>query len=737
MKFKRLHALAGAGLAAISTYAWACTDFGCSPSWTLSSSGPSCASLAVLAPGNDSRVNLLLMLRAKAGLKMPAGAYPLHDYDTQGFGHTFIDWGLLKSGLFPQPAEADYDPDAPVPPSGATLAFLAALDKAKNLSAGEKAALGNLRKALDGYSLGLTDWQNKKRWADNAAAYGSTSGVEDPGTAPAKPGFDIPVSSAVGRAYLAYLKAADAFGEEKWDEARAGFAALGNAPDPWVRETATYLIGRTLLRQALAETYDADGWGEQLGKIDKSRVEAGEMALAAYLKAFPQGTYAASARGLQRRALWLKGDRDGLARSYAALLGAADAASEDAVALVEEIDNKLLFYPGRDPAAQGPLLLATLDLVRMRNWTETEYNYDEDTGKTTEKPVRVEAGITQAEIDAQAPAFAADPALFGLIQASYAYYVAQDYRKVLSLIPDDARRSAYDTLTLSRQVLRGNALAALGDHNEEGFWRELLGGATDKWQRPTVELGLAMAMERKGKVAEALGRASPLEDVMVRKVLLSHSAGADTLRDVATNTARPLEERDAALFTLLYKQLTRGDYAGFVASRALVRKDAGNEEGLWGFIDQEKIPLGLFSKGRWSDGYACPDVTQTARKLAAAPQDPSARLCLGDFLRLNGFDGFTALDDDPGKGELGGMTRDFKGRPLARGTIYEGLIANKAAPANERAYALYRMVRCYAPSGSNGCGGNDVEVAQRKAWFQQLKREYPKSVWARKLEYYW
>ena len=767
MKFKPLHALAGAGLAAISTYAWACTDFGCSPNWTLSASGPGCASLAVLAPGNDSRVNLLLMLRAKAGLKMPSGAYPQHDYDTQAFGHTFIDWGLLKNGLFPQPAEADYDPDAPVPPSGATLAFLAALDQAKNLPAAERQALGDLRKALDGYDHGLSEWQNRKRWADEGAAYaaareaaeaaaavaavGSESPASDPsyaeatasasldapGPAPVKPSFDIPVTSAAGRAYLAYLKSADAFNAEKWDEARAGFAALGKAPDPWLREVSTYLIGRTLLRQALAESYDDDGWSEQLDKIDKSRVEAGETALAAYLKAFPQGAYAASARGLQRRALWLKGDREGLAKAYAALLGATDAASEDALTLVEEIDNKLLFYPGRDPAAQGPLLLATLDLVRMRNWTETEYNYDEDTGKTTEKPVKIEARITQAEIDAQAQAFAAEPALYGLIQASYAYYVAQDYRKVLALIPDDARRSAYDTVGLSRQVLRGNALAALGDRNEEGFWRELLGGATDKWQRPTIELGLAMAMERKGKVAEALGRASPLEDVMVRKVLLTHSAGADTLHDVATNSARPQEERDAALFALLYKQLTRGDYAGFVANRPLVRKDADTDSGLWGFIDQEQIPLGLFSKGRWSDGYACPDITQTARKLAAAPQDPSARLCLGDFLRLNGFDGFAALDDDPGKGELGGMARDFKGRPLARGTIYEGLIANKAVPANERAYALYRMVRCYAPSGNNGCGGNDVEVAQRKAWFQQLKREYPKSVWARKLEYYW
>jgi hypothetical protein len=30
-----------------------------------------------------------------------------------------------------------------------------------------------------------------------------------------------------------------------------------------------------------------------------------------------------------------------------------------------------------------------------------------------------------------------------------------------------------------------------------------------------------------------------------------------------------------------------------------------------------------------------------------------------------------------------------------------------------------------------------VPVAQRKAWFLRLKREYPSSRWAQELKYYW
>jgi hypothetical protein len=698
MRFKRFYALAGVGLAAISGIAWACSDYSCSPSWTLASAGRECADLAVLGPGNDTRVNLLLLLRAKAGLRMPETAYPKHDYETQGFGRTFIDWNMLNSGIWPQPEgeeEAGDDAAAPIPVNAATTAFLGALARAKGLPEGEKLLLTGLRNTV-------------------------SEGAELPS--------DAVVTSAAGKSYLAYLKAAQAFNGERWSEAHAGFAALSGASDPWLREVSAYLTGRTLLRQALAESYESDGWREQLDKVSKARVEAGEAALTAYLKAYPNGTWAASARGLQRRALWLKGDQKGLAGAYAALLGKADAGNEDSAKLIEEIDNKLLFYDGRDPAAQGPLLLATLDLLQMRSYSADPYAED----KQDFAPK-----LTEADLAAQAPAFAGDSALYGLLRASHAFYVGKDPRKVLTLIPDDAKKPGYDTIAFSRQVLRGLALAALQDRNEEGFWRELLSGATDKWQRPAVELGLAMAMERKGAVAAALGKDSVLRDVMVRKVLLTHSAGPATLREVALNPARPVEERDAALFTLLYKQLTRGDYAGFVANRSLVRADADSESGLWSFLDQETIPLGLFAKGRWANDYPCGAINQTAQKLAANASDPAARLCLGEFLRLNGFDGFDALDDSPGKHALGGVAREFKGKALDRASIYQGLIANRATPTNERAYALYRMVYCYAPSGINDCGGTNVELPQRRAWFQQLKREYPRSVWARKLEHYW
>jgi hypothetical protein len=102
----------------------------------------------------------------------------------------------------------------------------------------------------------------------------------------------------------------------------------------------------------------------------------------------------------------------------------------------------------------------------------------------------------------------------------------------------------------------------------------------------------------------------------------------------------------------------------------------------------------------------------------------------------NGFDEIS-LDSQPPADQLGSTPTRFAGKPYSRLEAYKGIMASTTATAEDKAYALYRAVRCYAPSGSNSCGGPGVELPQRRAWFQKLKRDYPKSRWAQELQYYW
>jgi hypothetical protein len=69
--------------------------------------------------------------------------------------------------------------------------------------------------------------------------------------------------------------------------------------------------------------------------------------------------------------------------------------------------------------------------------------------------------------------------------------------------------------------------------------------------------------------------------------------------------------------------------------------------------------------------------------------------------------------------------------------LYQQVIADGSAPATERSYALFRAINCFASSGYNHCGSEEIPKEERKRWFNTLKQSYAGSVWAKQLKYYW
>lgn len=656
----------------------------------------------MLSPGNDTRVNLLLLQRDRKGLRMDGLVYPKLGWEDLELGHTFLNWHVLRWTLIPDEAGGTgaYDGTICISLSAGTSDFVDALEENSRISDAERAVLANARKRLEATCSAGEARDGLTAWPDE-------------------------VTSVPAREFLRYLKAADSFYASRWDEALRDFTGLMSATDPWVAEAAAYMVGRTQLNLVQAGAFDVYGDFVESAKPDPAALKRTDDAFAAYRARYPRGRYAASAAGLQRRLLWLGHDLRSLSRAYADELGRAEGVA--ALDLVQEIDNKLLFADGAEEVVEDPLLLATLDLLVLRRG-----DADDAIGR-----VAPANALSAGKLAAQAPHFAASPGLFEYLTASHAFYIGHDMPRVLALIPDDARQEGYGPLAFSRQMLRGMALAALKDRDEERFWRDLLDGADRLYQRPLVELALALNFERSNRVAAMFAPDSPILDTTIRERVLQYSASAPVLRVQAKAAGRPAHERDVALFTLLYKQLSRGSYAGFVADVARVPKEA-NTSAYLGDFQRGDIPVGLFSAGRWTGGnFGCPTLRETARRLAQDPRAIRARLCLGEFYRLNGFDRFETLDSYPDAEELGGAKHDFPGAPLSRGAIYTAIIADPKATAQERAYALYRAVNCYAPSGYNSCGGEDVKESVRRDWFLRLKREFPKSEWARKLRFYW
>ena len=701
----------GLALFGAAGVAWACADVSCQPTWRLGSPAYQCAGQAAISPGNDTRINLLLLMRSLTKAAVKGTAVAQATGDERQFGQTFMSWQGMRAAFWPKPAlpaDGTSGRSSNCTPPGD---FLAQLADERGLPPADREALTRLRAKV---GCGAVTW-------------------------------DAAVTSATGREYLAYLKAADAFYAGDWVTARQGFASLTHAHGKWVAETAAYMPIRIGLRAAVAK---ATG---QYGDFDATKVDAAGVAearatIAAYLKAWPQGRYANSARALTRRVLWLEGNSAGLAHIYEHLLTTTPGEHEAAADLAEEIDLRVFGQDTGESAdaltalantGDTPLLLAVADLKRMR--------HDETDPKENGKLFPLSA----ADLAAQAGQFRDNAELAGLLQATRAWYAGEAPGTILTTIPDAARGTSFTPLAFSRQTLRGMALARARDRNEAGFWRDLINGANPLYQRPLVELGLAVRWQHDGQWDQIFAAASPIQDATTRETLMLTVAPPAILRTEARDAARPPHERDIARFTLLYKDLSHAAYGDFGSDVALVPADANLDGGLYSLPRQDRVPVGLFARGNWSDGFPCPPLAGTAAALARSPGDRKAQLCLGDFWRLNGFDSFVLFDKDSHGDALGSGPDAFPGKPVYRDAIYAAIIADRQAAPDIRAYALYRAVMCYAPAGYNGCGqpvrdAADLAAAQakipktmRKAWYNELKATYPDSPWAKSLRYYW
>ena len=293
-------------------------DYGCYPAWKLPSRDFDCADRAVLSPGNDSRVNLFYLLRDRQGLGSTGAKRPTDSWNDGFYGSAFFDWRQLRGTFYPavatDEAGGDYAGSRCVSLASGGQAFAAAMTANAKLSAWEREQLLMARGGLV-----------RRCQATGAEATGWPANVK----------------SAPGREFLGYLQAADAFYGEQWDAARQGFATLRSARDPWVAETAAYMLGRTELNAAQAAAFDEYGSFAGPAKVDTAALARASAGLQDYLKRYARGRYAASAGGLRRRTLWLAGDAAALSREYERLLAAIPGGQKGAADRVEaDVDQR-------------------------------------------------------------------------------------------------------------------------------------------------------------------------------------------------------------------------------------------------------------------------------------------------------------------------------------------------------------------------------------------------------------
>ncbi len=692
-----------AGLTAIgwSSSAAASGDAGCEPDWyATTASFNGCDNSPMMQPGNDTRANLLLMMLDGRGIAPSTAREPKNSEAESYYSADtlFVPWWWFREYYVPTGKERSYGSGGSRCDSNETgaAAFIAAISAARGVSEAERATLIGARKGM------TIDCDKESSLATPAANLAAQ------------------LSGSEAKAFGAYLDGALAFYQGNQSAARAAFEKASAAgKDDWLKDTARYMIARAQLNGASEGLYDKWGYRDEKVAIDNAKVKAAEDALNAYLKAYPNGRYAASARGLLRRTYWLGGDFKRLEAEYARLIGETGIVVPD---LIEEIDLKLL--PNAS-TSQHPMILAVMDLIRMRG-ESLGYSYKD----CCEKP------LTADDLAGQAAVFSKHPALYQYLQAAQAFYVGKNPKEVLRLIPDAAKQKEFSHIQFARQMLRGEALSATRDRNARGFFVEMLPGAKSQHQRWLVELAIANHDEKSGQVARVFEKGSPVQNAIIRRILLVNTADAPLLRQQATNAAVDKNERDVALFTLLKKELEAGHYKAFLSDIALLPAGLEPETGAYVYpYGDGAVQLGAFVGSVGSNLYPCPDIKGVITTLSGNPNDTKGQLCLADFMRERLDTGYWI---DPTDNEALGTTKSpLEAKPYSRMAVYQKLIADPKVTGNDKAYALNRAIRCFQSSGYNHCGSQEIPVSQRKAWFQQLKRDYPNNPIATSLQYYW
>ncbi|NOT32636.1 MAG: hypothetical protein HOP12_00525 [Candidatus Eisenbacteria bacterium] len=484
-----------------------------------------------------------------------------------------------------------------------------------------------------------------------------------------------------------YLEGAALFYTGRAAAARTVFERATQARNPWIAETSRYMIARSLLIAAQAGW---DGWGDR-SAIDVATLTASRTAFATYSARFPNGRYASSARGIERRILLLSGGAAELARlevsGFHALL--ADGSSDPGAGFV--LGEATAYFPAAElSAADYPWsepLLAVANLPRAR-WVMSDLD-----------------GAMKALAEARS-AYSRYPGLYVFTRSSLELAAGRP-----TALGEELPANAPPLLRLSLHLLRARALAGMGRNAAaREALRQVAIGVPAVAQDARFVADVARLHRADGDWAGVFAPGSPFRD----------SLQAFELFD-ALLTSRALGELPAsgtvggarALTSLrLLRHLRSRQYLEFLELWERAGKPA---------------PFG--------------EAETAARRLVANPNDAAGLFNAGYFLQLRDhWPGVCCvcyqLSSDSPLAESerwGAPPIDYYVQALAR-------LATQP-PSDLEAKVLHYAILTHKP-GTFGYAGlrtydERIPQATRRAWFQRLKTRYPNSSWARKTPYFY
>ncbi len=671
----------------------------------------------VLTPGNDSRDNLLRLLSEAKSFTLPVQSIPADITRSRDVYFAYHpEWDDLED-----PAPAAVDKPAEESPLNKQWAALQ-LEPVETDQDGEQENrfVSNNAGSLSQFFAALLADDSltaEQRHALAQARLGLYAGASDEQISASL--ATLPADSAA-LLYKTYLTGAARFYAGDYEGADRAFAPLIDSDRPWLAETAHYMLMRTALNKSSQNSMGEYG-DFTIDRIDRPAAEQAQKAAQAYLQRWPEGRYADSTRGMLRRINWYLQAWPQLAGLYEQQFQqAADAGALRG--LVIEYDNVYgMQFNGRAVREAFPdaPLISYIELLRA-----LRLNSDE-------KPT-----LTQDDLNSSKPAFEqrGKLALWRNLQLNL-WQATDNNAAILQAVKPAEQLPPHDILAFSEQVLYGEALMAQKQWSAaRDFWLKLLKLSQDAEQQQYVQAKLAATLVFSGDTEAIFAADSAITNLRFRSRVLKTVASPERLRQQASQGPNN-EERTIALHTLLVRDLTENRFSDWLKDRKLA--SAITHPVLGKAFDDVNLSAFDWNGDAAETGYVCRSLNETVHVLSQNANDAHALNCLGEFFRTSNT--HVDLWKDSGGNDVLEMAIHRKAPygQFDRQAYYQQVIASPKAEPEDKSYALYRAIMCYAPSGMNECGGADVDKAQRKSWFSQLKTQYPGSPWAQKLKYYW
>ncbi|HGY5077013.1 TPA: hypothetical protein ACNV27_002200 [Citrobacter gillenii] len=673
--------------------------------------------IPVLSPENDTRDNLLRLLSQEKSFTLPVQSLPADVTRSRDYYFAYHpQWDEVS----PPPA------DAPVQSKDDALARQMAelqitveetnADDAEH----ENRHVSNTTASVSQFFAALladTTLTAEQRQALARARLGLLSGASAEQITSSL--ATIP-ADASAQQYKTYLIAAARFYEGDYVTAEQDFTQLATSSSPWLAETAQYMLMRTALNRSSQNSIGQFG-DFDIAKINREDATQAQTLAQSYLQRFPQGLYADSARGMLRRINWYLQAWPPLAGLYEQAFQQTTDAQQlrDTVIEYDNVFGMQFFEGPVVEAFPDAPLVSYIELLRA-----LRLNNDN-------KPT-----LTQAQLDASKPVFekGGKLALWQDLQLNL-WMATGNYAAIVQAVTPAQKLPAHDILAFSEQVMYGEAL--MGQQQwpaARAFWQQLLKISQAPEQQQYVQAKLAATLVYSGDIASIFAPDSAVTNLRFRSQVLKAQATPELLRQQATRGPNN-EERTIALHTLLVRDLTENRFSDWLNDKKLAGAITPPVIGE-SFAD---VNLSTFD---WNGdaaqaGYTCRSLDETVTVLSKKADDAHALNCLGEFFRTSQ----THVDlqaDSAGNDVLGtAISRKEPFGQFDRQRYYQQVIASPNAEVEDKSFALYRAIMCYAPSGYNECGGEEVDKSQRKDWYTQLKTQYPGSPWAQKLKYYW